>query len=78
MTLTPLLTLNHRRQVKDNFIILQKLSTQAFSVAIQATDNVQNFLKHIQKAYFQTVRDMSLISVSTILSQENPSRKWQC
>jgi hypothetical protein len=24
MTLTPLLTLTHRRQVKDNYIILQK------------------------------------------------------
>jgi hypothetical protein len=43
MTLTPLLTLTHRRQVKNNFIILQKLSTQMFSVAVWATDNVQNF-----------------------------------
>jgi hypothetical protein len=25
MTLTPLLTLTHRRQVEDNFIILQKM-----------------------------------------------------
>jgi hypothetical protein len=25
MTLTPLLTLSHRRQVKDNFIIFQKI-----------------------------------------------------
>ncbi len=31
MTLTPLLTLTHRHQVKDNFIILQKLSTWMFS-----------------------------------------------
>ncbi len=43
MTLTPLLTLTHRRQVEGNFIILQKLSTQKFSIAIQATDNIQNF-----------------------------------
>jgi hypothetical protein len=65
MTLTPLLTLTHRRRVEDNFIILQKLSTWMFSFSVRATppDNVQNFKKQIQKAYFQTVLDISLISV---------------
>jgi hypothetical protein len=58
MTPTPLLTLTHWRQVEENFIILQKLSTQTFSFSVRATDNVQ-----IQKAYFQTVLDISLISV---------------
>ncbi len=43
MTLTPLLTLTHYRQVKENFIILQKLSTQTFSITFQDKDNVQNF-----------------------------------
>jgi hypothetical protein len=44
MILNPLLTLTHHRQVKDNFIILQKLSTlEIFSVAVWATDNIQNF-----------------------------------
>ncbi len=41
MTLTPLHTLTHRRQVKDNVIILQKLSTQTVSVAIRAINNMQ-------------------------------------
>jgi hypothetical protein len=31
------------RQVKDNFIILQKLTTQTFSIAVRATDNVKKF-----------------------------------
>jgi hypothetical protein len=43
MTLTPLLTLIHGQQVKDNFILLQKLNNQTFYVAIQATDVVQDF-----------------------------------
>jgi hypothetical protein len=63
MTLTPFLTLTHRHQVKDNFINPQKLGTQTFSVAVRATDNVKNFVIQIQKAYFQTVLDVSLISV---------------
>jgi hypothetical protein len=63
MTLTPLVTVSHRLQVKDSFIILQKLSTRTLSVAVQGTDNVQHFKKQIQKAYFQTVLDISLISV---------------
>jgi hypothetical protein len=41
MTLTLMLTLTYCCQVKDNFIILQKLSTWTFSIAIQATDNGQ-------------------------------------
>jgi hypothetical protein len=60
MTLTLLLTLTHRHQVKEYFIILQKLSTLTFSVP---TDNIQNFKKQIQKASFQTVLDIYLISV---------------
>jgi hypothetical protein len=40
MTLTPLITLTHRHQVKDNFITPKKLGSRAFSVAVQATDNV--------------------------------------
>jgi hypothetical protein len=60
MTLTLLLTLTHRHQVKQYFIILQKLSTRTFAAL---TDNIQNFLKQIQKAYFQTVLDISSISV---------------
>jgi hypothetical protein len=43
MTLTPLLTLTHRRQVKENFIILKKLSTRTFSIADWAIDNIHNF-----------------------------------
>jgi hypothetical protein len=62
MTLTPLLTLTHHYQVKDNFIILKKLRTRTFSVAVQATDNVQSIYK-LQKAYFLTVVDISLIPV---------------
>jgi hypothetical protein len=45
MNITPLLTPTHGHQVKDDFIILQKLSTWMFSVAVQVTDNKQNFFK---------------------------------
>jgi hypothetical protein len=34
-----------------------------FSVAVQATDNEQDLKKQIQKAYFQAILDISLISV---------------
>jgi hypothetical protein len=47
MTLTPLLTLTNHHQVKDNFIILQKLNTWTFSVAVWA--------KQIQKLFFPNV-----------------------
>jgi hypothetical protein len=60
MTLTPLLTLTHRCQVEDNFIIFQKLSIQTFSVAVLATDNIHIFKKQIQKAYLQMVLDISV------------------
>jgi hypothetical protein len=43
MTLTPLLTLTYRRLVEDNFRFSKKLSTQTFSIAVWATDNIQNF-----------------------------------
>jgi hypothetical protein len=75
VTHTPLLILTYRCQVKDNFIILPKWSTLTFSIAIQATDNGQNFEKHNQKARFQTVLGLFVICVYTILSQENPFRK---
>ncbi len=42
-------TLAHNRQVKDNFISLRKLSTQMFSIAVQAKDNVQNFKNRFRK-----------------------------
>jgi hypothetical protein len=45
MKLTPLLSPTHGHQVKDDFIILQKLSTWMFSVAVQVTDNKENFFK---------------------------------
>ncbi len=51
MTLTPLFTLTHHCQVKDDFIILQKFSiwTQLL-FRLQTTDRIKK--KHIQKAYF--------------------------
>jgi hypothetical protein len=62
MTLTPLLTLSHRRQVKDNLIILQKIEySDVFRCCLDYRQPTE-FLK-IQKAHFHTVLDISLISV---------------
>jgi hypothetical protein len=58
MTLTPPpLTLTHGRQVKD----LKKLSVLTFYIAVSLSDIVQNFLKHIQQAYFKKVLDIFII-----------------
>ncbi len=46
MTLTSLLTLTHHCQVKDDFIILQKLCTQEFSVTVRITDKYRIFKKY--------------------------------
>jgi hypothetical protein len=63
MTLTPMLTLSHRRQVKDNFIILQKIEYSDIFRCHSGYRQRTEFQKQSQKAYFQTVVDISLISV---------------
>jgi hypothetical protein len=51
MTLTPLLTLTHCHQVKDDFIILQNLSTWTFSFAILAEVGMLGWRAQVSKFY---------------------------
>jgi hypothetical protein len=56
MTLTlPPPTLTHDYPVIDNFIFLQKLSTQTFSIAVPARDIVQNVFKTYPESSFPGV-----------------------
>ncbi len=68
---SPPLTLTHGRQVKD----LKKLSVLTFYVAVSLSNIVENFWKHIQKAYYQAVLDKFLIFFYYHPDWENPSRK---
>ncbi len=52
MTLTPLLTLTHRRLVEDNFIIHQKIEYSDIFRCRSGYRQCTEFLKQIQKAYF--------------------------
>ncbi len=63
------LTLTHDRQVKD----LKKLIVLMFFVAVSLSDIVQNFWKHIQKAYFKAVLDIFFFYDHP--EPRNPSRK---